>query len=83
MLELAIITPSYIASRTRADLAARSLASLRAELGDRYPHIVVDDLPRLRGRLGRVLPDPGSWGCAPAFFRGAGLLLLRQWGICR
>jgi hypothetical protein len=80
MLELAIITPSYIASRTRADLAARSLASLRAELGDRYPHIVVDDLPRLRGRLGRVLPDPRTWGCAPAIYRGAGIRLLRQWG---
>lgn len=45
-MRLAIVTPSYIHSQQRAQFARRSLASLREVVGETYPHIVVDDLPR-------------------------------------
>jgi len=45
-VQLTIVTPSYIHSQQRAQFARYSLASLRKVVGETYPHIVVDDLPK-------------------------------------
>ena len=42
-MTLSIITPSYINSRKRFYFAQKSLQSLKKAVGERYPHIVVDD----------------------------------------
>jgi hypothetical protein len=44
--KIAIITPSYINSRTRFLFAKKSMESLESILNNRYHHIVVDDKPK-------------------------------------
>jgi len=46
-VKLAIVTPSHIYSQQRAQFARYSLTSLRDIVGEIYPHIVIDSLPRL------------------------------------
>jgi hypothetical protein len=54
---LAIVTPSLIGSGQRAAFARASLAELRDQLGEKYVHIVADDVPMCRGRLFNIIPN--------------------------
>ena len=47
-MNLGIISPSYIKGYERVDFARKSFHSLRSSLGEEYPMIVVDDIPRIK-----------------------------------
>jgi hypothetical protein len=49
LVQLAIITASRIASKSRFEYASRSIQSLTEHLGNEYPHYVVDDVAKLFG----------------------------------
>lgn len=48
------MTPSYIDNLNRMQFAVRSLESLRYSVGEKYDHIVVDDIPRLSLPISRT-----------------------------
>jgi hypothetical protein len=54
--KLAIVTPSMIGSAQRAAFARASLAELHDRLGEKFVHVVADDVPMCRGKLFGVVP---------------------------
>jgi len=58
-MDLAVVTPSYIDSADRVIYATRSIQSLNEHVGTDYPHIVVDDVPRLSLGFGPVSLNTG------------------------
>lgn len=58
MLNTYIITPSYINSNKRFKFAQQSLSSLQSALGDQYPMIVVDDIPKINNWLFKNMINP-------------------------
>ncbi len=77
---MSIVTPSCLYSQERVDLASESLASLRAAVGREYRHIVVDDLPRRTGILGRWLVNPAFRGAAERVYSLPNTTLIRRSG---
>lgn len=80
MLNLAIITPSYIHSSERMEFSRRSLASLQQATQNRWLHIVVDDLPRWKGGFNAALPDLRYALAAAQIYQGKRVKLLRGYG---
>lgn len=78
-MTLAIITPSYISSPTRRDFAQQALHSLQQCLGQPYPHIVVDDIPRLKGRVIHRLPNLRARRYALQVYQGEHIELIRRY----
>lgn len=59
-MKLAIVTPTWIPNQKRAQFAEKALGSLREALGNTYPHIVVDSLPKAKSPyrgMGRAIYD--------------------------
>ncbi len=75
---LSIITPSYIDSPERLAFAQASLASLHEAVGTTYPHIVIDDLPRRRGVLGRFFVNRELRGAAERVYDHPHISLRRR-----
>ncbi|MDB4458980.1 hypothetical protein N9059_00240 [bacterium] len=48
-MQLAIITPSYVNSFARVNYARAGLKSLNDAVSERFPMVVVDDVPRSNG----------------------------------
>lgn len=60
-VKLAVVTPSCIGNQTRAELARKSLASLRTVVGEDYFHIVVDDVPNRKSKWCSTAENVYAW----------------------
>jgi hypothetical protein len=79
-MSLALITPSYIGSSERIGFASRSLKSLTDAIDGHYPLIVVDDVPRGKGRVKRFIPQWRYLIHAYRIYRAPHIRLIRQFG---
>jgi hypothetical protein len=85
-MELHIVTPSYIDSHGRIKWAVRALDSLNRCLNTTYPHVVVDDIPRVSISLPGnrsfelPIPDPTWRDAAPVVYDEPNVALTRRFG---
>lgn len=79
-MKLALVTPSYLTSVKMAESAAQSLQMLQDAVGFTYTHIVVDDIPRLKGRIIHRLPRLNAMRYAKQVYNAPNILLIRRYG---
>ncbi len=74
-----VITPSYIASEARVEFASKSFSSIWNILGDQYPFIVVDDIPRGKS-IFKLLPNFKYFPKCREIYNKENIQILRQYG---
>lgn len=78
IMNLAIITPSYIHSRKRFLLAKNSFESLQSVFGSKYPHIIIDDNPQKKGIMSFFSSHSKWYGSAKKIYTGEHITLIKR-----
>ncbi len=78
-MKLFIVTPSYINTEERYELAKNSFDSLQKIIGTKYQHYVVDDIPRRKGIL-RSFPNKKFLSKAIDIYNKPNIKLIRRFG---
>jgi hypothetical protein len=75
-----IITPSCINSKQRNEFAQKSFSCIYDILGEEYPFIVVDDIPRFSKSIFKHIPNPIYFYKSQEIYNKPNVHLVRQYG---